>query len=67
MNKIVRIICILLISSMSAIAQDEGMATEEGAPNPGGDVPVDGGISLLLAAGTFYGGRKLLQKEPKED
>ena len=61
MNKIIRILFILMISSMSSFAQDDLLGTEDGAPNPG-DLPVDGGLSLLLAAGAVYGGRKLLKK-----
>lgn len=46
-----------------------------GAPAAGGGcwpppcVPIDGGISLLIAAGAIYGGRKLYQKhqESKTD
>jgi len=39
-----------------------------GAPAAGGGcwpppcIPIDGGISLLIAAGAIYGGRKLYQK-----
>lgn len=35
---------------------DEGLATENG-PSPG-DIPVDGGLSLLLAAGAAYGTKR---------
>jgi hypothetical protein len=30
--------------------------------NPDAAVPVDGGLSLLLAAGAAYGGRRLMKK-----
>jgi hypothetical protein len=42
------------------LATDESLATEVG-PNPGG-VPVDGGLSLLLAAGAAYGARRLRRR-----
>jgi hypothetical protein len=34
----------------------------EAPPNPGNDVPVDGGLSLLLAAGAAYGVRKVRRR-----
>jgi hypothetical protein len=41
---------------------DETLGTESGGttpPAPGPAVPVDGGLSLLLAAGAAYGARRL--------
>jgi len=49
------------LTGVAVFAQDEELATENG-PDPGA-VPVDGGLSLLLAAGAAYGGRKLLTKD----
>jgi hypothetical protein len=50
MKKLITII--LLALHLNAFSQD--------APSDGdGTVPIDGGISLLLAAGAAYGGRKL--------
>ena len=46
-------------------AQDDLLATEDG-PNPG-DVPVDGGITLLLAAGAAYGVGRLRRVVSKKD
>ncbi len=40
-------------------SSDEHLATETGAL---GDVPVDGGLSLLLAAGAAYGARRLRRR-----
>lgn len=38
-------------------------------PNPGGDpdakVPIDGGVSLLVAAGVAYGAKKAYDKRKK--
>lgn len=42
---------------------DEQLATETGSM---GDVPVDGGLSLLLAAGVALGGRRLAVKWRKQ-
>ena len=41
-------------------------------PGPPGKIPIDGGISLLVAAGGIYGARKLylnnkLKKESEEE
>jgi hypothetical protein len=50
-----RLIFILLcLFTMQVSAQDGELLDTENGPAPG-DVPVDGGISLLLAAGVAYG------------
>ena len=42
-------------------------------PDPGGGqgdpptIPIDGGLSLLLAAGVAYGGKKVYEMNKKED
>lgn len=64
MNRIICILCILMISTIPAMAQDEELGTE--APDPGSSVPVDGGLSLLLAAGAAYGGRRLYRAGTKK-
>ena len=64
MNQIIRILCILMISSLPAMAQEEELGTEAG-PDPGA-VPVDGGLSLLLAAGAAYGGRRLYRQDAEK-
>ena len=63
MNRFLRILCILLIASMPVLAQEEELGTENGPAM--GDVPIDGGLSLLLAAGAAYGGRRLYRKAAK--
>lgn len=50
-----------LSSSQDLLRSDEGLETE-GGPDMGPDVPVDGGVSLLLAAGAAYGLRRLRAK-----
>ena len=65
MNKFIRIFCILLIASMPVLAQEEELGTETGGPDPGA-VPVDGGLSLLLAAGAAFGGRMLYRQGAKK-
>ena len=44
---------------------DEGLGTENG-PAPG-DIPVDGGLSLLLAAGAAYGAGRLRRRTKADD
>jgi hypothetical protein len=63
MKKFIRIFCLLMVASLPLLAQEEELGSESGAPAMG-DVPVDGGISLLLAAGVVYGiGRSKKVKE----
>ncbi len=53
------LIAIMLISSINAFSQADDPADGDGT------VPVDGGISLLLAAGAGLAARKLLgQRRP---
>ena len=35
-------------------------------PGDGDDVPIDGGLSLLLAAGAAYGGKKVYDMRKKQ-
>jgi hypothetical protein len=65
MKKFIRIFCILLIASIPVLAQEEELGTETGGPDPGA-VPVDGGLSLLLAAGAAFGGRTLYRQGAKK-
>ncbi|MFY7792917.1 MAG: PID-CTERM protein-sorting domain-containing protein [Chitinophagaceae bacterium] len=54
--------CWLFISMSQPLqAQDPG---DPSSDDPA--VPVDGGLSLLLAAGAAYAGQKLYRKETKE-
>ena len=48
---------LLLILSINAFSQADDPADGDGT------VPVDGGLSLLLAAGAAFGGNRLLRKE----
>ena len=52
------ILLIVLSNTAMALGDDPGL--------PGGDpdVPLDGGISLLLAAGAVYGIKKIRQLKP---
>ena len=46
-----------LLPVQDLLSTEESLSTEIG-PAPG-DIPVDGGLSLLLAAGAAYGARRL--------
>ncbi len=61
MKRIITILTLLLALQLPSQAQDEGLATEDAGPDPGG-VPVDGGLTFLLVAGAAYGGRRLWQE-----
>ena len=52
---------LLLILSMNAFSQAEDPADGDGT------VPVDGGLTLLLAAGAAYSGSRFLRKGRNEN
>jgi hypothetical protein len=43
-------------------APTEDLSGDAAPPHPGNDVPVDGGLTLLLAAGAAYGAGRLRRK-----
>lgn len=51
-NKIFVLITLFSTIALPLLAQD-------GFGDPGGDVPVDGGLTLLIAAGVGYGAKKI--------
>lgn len=53
-------IIMLIILSSKAIAS----INDPGLPADDPDVPLDGGVSLLLAAGAVYGIKKIRQLKP---
>jgi hypothetical protein len=68
MKKFIRILCIMLIASLPVLAQEElGSEVDTLPPGFGGDIPVDGGLSLLLAAGAAFGGRRLYRQGAKKN
>ena len=64
MKKLITILALIFISTSGLFAQDGELLDTENGPDPG-DVPVDGGISLLLAAGVAYGASRW--KKAKEN
>jgi len=57
---ITTILFVLAISIIPALAQGDGF--DDPAP---GDVPIDGGLSLLVAAGVGYGIKKVRHRNKK--
>ena len=53
-------VLILIVNDTSLHAED--LEAESAAPTMG-DVPLDGGLSLLLAAGAAYGVRRVQRKK----
>jgi hypothetical protein len=53
-------IAFMLISSINAFSQADDPADGDGT------VPVDGGITLLLAAGAAYASRRFVVKKPRK-
>lgn len=70
--QIMIVTAVLAVTPLFSLAQPphpggsgSGGASPVGAPGSapvsGGGAPVDGGLSILLAMGTLYGGRKIYQ------
>jgi len=58
--KTLGILSLIMILSLPVKAQDD-------FDPPENDIPVDGGISLLLAAGVGYGAKKLRDNKKKQN
>ena len=52
-------ICVIMLLPMLVSAQLDGI------PNSPENAPIDGGLSLLVAAGVGYGAKKLKEKRSK--
>lgn len=57
-KKIIGLLVVLFVLVLPAIAQD-------GYGETVGDVPVDGGLSLLVAAGVGYGAKKIKERRKR--
>jgi hypothetical protein len=55
------LLALMLICSVNTYTQ-----TIDDPADGDGTVPVDGGITLLLAAGAAYGARRFLVKKPRK-
>jgi hypothetical protein len=58
-KKLFILLYILFIMVVPTLAQD-------GFGDPGDDVPIDGGLTLLAAAGIGYGAKKINQYRKKQ-
>lgn len=68
MKKLLYILTILLIGfSTELIAQIPPPPPPGGGADDPPGVPIDGGLSLLLAAGVAYGGKKVYEMNKKEE
>jgi len=60
LNRILIVFCLLLLKSYALIAQGPGFPPTPGGGVPGQEgIPVDGGITILAAAGIGFGVKKL--------
>ncbi|TGE26067.1 hypothetical protein E5K00_01625 [Hymenobacter aquaticus] len=58
---------LLLVTFGSRFQQARAQGPGNGGPQPGAtNAPIDGGISLLLAAGAGYGLRRLAKRAPSQ-
>jgi len=57
--RVAGVLAIAMLIAMPVMAQDN-------FDNPEDDIPVDGGITLLLAAGAGYGAKKLRDNRKKQ-
>ena len=55
-------LCCVLLTAIAALAQPGSGGPSPGTPANPNAVPIDGGISLLLAAGGVYGLKRLRQR-----
>jgi hypothetical protein len=58
--KLAGMVVLLLIIALPVFAQDN-------FPDPEDDIPIDGGLTLLLAAGAGYGAKKLRDNRKKKN
>ena len=56
--RVTGVLVIIMLIAIPAMAQDD-------FDNPNDDIPIDGGITLLLAAGVGYGAKKAREKRRK--
>ncbi|HNM35380.1 MAG TPA: hypothetical protein PKJ70_09010 [Chitinophagaceae bacterium] len=57
--KVLGLLSIVMVLSLPVMAQDN-------FPDPEDDIPVDGGLTLLLAAGAGLGAKKLRDNRKKQ-
>ena len=62
------LIIIVMVLPLMGISQDPPGPGDTGGGNPddAGSVPIDGGLSLVIAAGVGYGAKKLREHNKKK-
>lgn len=60
--QIIKVFTLIVVFSTIALP----LLAQDGFGDPGGDVPVDGGLSLLIAAGVGYGAKKIKDSRKKK-
>lgn len=61
-KKIVAIFIIVFVTALPYLAQAQPIFDDDV-----NDVPIDGGLSVLIAAGVGYGAKKLKERHQKEN
>ena len=64
MKKIQPLICLTIMGMISLLLPMIAMAQIDPPPNP--DAPIDGGLSILIAAGVGYGVKKVRDGRKKK-
>ncbi len=59
--KILRVLLVVICLMVSA-----NLMAQPGDPGGDPDIPIDGGIGLLIAAGALYGSKKMLDYRKKK-
>ena len=62
-------VIIIMLLPLMGISQDPPGPGDTGGGNPDGSVPIDGGLSLVIAVGVGYGAKKIrdYNKKKKEE
>lgn len=58
---------IIPFAAMTVLAALPVLAIAQGGPGGDPDAPIDGGLSLLIAAGVGYGAKKAYDKRKKNE
>jgi hypothetical protein len=66
-NKYWKILSLLLILLLPVCAQAQDIGFPEDGENPPGEVPIDGGVGFLVAAGVAYGIKKAKASKDRRD
>jgi hypothetical protein len=65
-TQIIQVVLVLIVMLLPALSHAQMFPPGFGGDDNVDDVPVDGGLSLLIAAGAGYGARKLRKQKKSE-